>query len=167
MSRQQRRAQTRGRRQHKRSTLAPWLIGAAVVAAVVGLFMYLGAQPLTPKVGDHWHAGFKVIICGERTPPLPSSAGDLHSHGDDVIHIHPNKPETAGRNATVGAFLRTVPLRVTQTSIEVAGKTYTNGDKCADGRVGHVSVAINGKVRPDFNSYVPQDRDQIEFRFGP
>jgi hypothetical protein len=138
-----------------------------VVAAVVGLFVYLGAQPLTPKVGDHWHAGFKVILCGERTPPLPASGGDVHSHGDDVIHIHPNRPETAGRNATIEAFLRTVPLKVTQTSIEVGGKTYTNGDKCPDGRVGNVSVLINGKAKRDFESYVPQDRDQIEFRFGP
>ncbi len=146
--------------------MTPWLIGAGVVAAVVGLFVYLGAQPLTPKVGNHWHAGFKVIICGERTRPLPASGGDVHSHGDDVIHIHPSRAETAGRNATVGAFLRTVPVRVTETSIEVAGKTYTNGDRCPDGRAGRVSVLINGEARPDFESYVPQDRDEIEFRFG-
>ncbi|MGQ0550406.1 MAG: hypothetical protein ACT4PY_12150 [Armatimonadota bacterium] len=167
MSRQQRRAQARARKHPTPNRWMPWLIGAAVVAAVVGLFVYLGAQPLTPKTGDHWHAGFKVIICGERTPPLPAGPGDLHSHGDDVMHIHPNRPESAGRNATIGAFLRSVPLKVTQSAIEVTGKTYTNGDKCADGRAGRVSVLVNGKAKTDFESYVPQDRDQIEFRFGP
>ncbi|MGH2347902.1 MAG: hypothetical protein ACRDFT_00385, partial [bacterium] len=154
MSRQQRRARTRAGQQHKRRTFTPWFIGAAVVAAVVGLFLYLGAQPLTPKIGDHWHAGFKIIVCGERMPPLPASAGDIHSHGDDVVHIHPNRPDTAGRNATLGAFLRTVPLKVTRTSLEIAGKTYKNGDKCADGKTGTASVLVNGKVRPDFESYI-------------
>lgn len=166
MSRQQRRARTR-RQQPKRPAYVPWLIAAAVTAAVVGLFVYLGAQPLTPKVGDHWHAGFKVIICGERTPPLPASAGDLHSHGDDVVHIHPIRPETAGKNATLEVFLQSVGLRVMPTSLEVGGKTYSNGDKCPDGRTGRVSVLINGKERTDFLGYIPQDRDQIEFRFGP
>ncbi|MGH2372255.1 MAG: hypothetical protein ACRDIC_02080 [bacterium] len=167
MSRQQRRSQARARRQPRRSTLTPWLIGGGVVAGIVGLFLYLGAQPLTPKVGDHWHTGFKVIICGEQTPPLPASAGDIHTHGDSVIHIHPNRPDTAGRNATLGTFLRSTTLRVTQRSIEIAGKAYNDGDACADGRAGRVSVLVNGKARPDFESYVPQDRDQIEFRFGP
>ncbi len=167
MSRQQRRAQARARRQPRWSKLTPWLIGAVVIAAVVGLFIYLGAQPLTPKIGDHWHTSFKIMICGEQTPPLAASAGDVHTHGDSVIHIHPNRPETAGRNATIGAFLRTVPLRVTQTSLDIRGKTYSNGDKCADGRAATVSVLVNGKPKPDFASYVPQDRDQVEFRFGP
>lgn len=129
--------------------------------------MYLGGQPLTPKVGDHWHASFKLIICGERTPPLPISPGDIHTHGDDAIHIHPNRPDTAGRNATLAAFLQTTSLRITQTSLEISGKTYSKGDRCPDGRAGNVSVLVNGRARQDFASYVPQDGDQIEFRFGP
>lgn len=165
MSRQQRRAQAR--KQPRRRSYTPWIIGGVAVAAVVGLFVYLGNAPLLPKTTDHWHASFKVVICGERTPPLPASAGDLHSHGDDVIHIHPHRPDTAGRNATLAAFLATTPLQVTATSLAITGKTYSNGDRCADGRTGSVSVVVNGRARADFASYIPQDKDQIEFRFGP
>ena len=164
MSRHQRRAQAR--RVHRRSYRG-WIIGALVAVVVVGLFYYLGSRPLYPNVGHHWHAPFSVVICGVRTPPLPAGPGDLHSHGDDVMHIHPARPETAGRNATLAAFLASTPMKVTATALEIGGKTYANGDRCADGRTGRVQVIINGRERKDFASYIPQDGDKIEFRFGP
>jgi len=164
-TRQQRRAHVRSARPQSYRT---WIIGGVVVVAtVVGLFWYLGSQPLYPKVGDHWHAPFSVVICGERTPPLPPGPGDIHSHGDDVIHIHPARPERAGRNATLASFLATTSLKITETSLEIRGKTYSNGDKCPDGRAGRVAVRVNGRERRDFASYVPQDGDKLEFRFGP
>jgi len=164
MSRQQRRAQTR--RVHRRSYRS-WIIGALVAVVVAGLFYYLGTRPLYPNVGHHWHAPFSVTICGERLPPMPAGPGDLHSHGDDVIHIHPSRPETGGPNATLAAFLAATPLKITETTLEIRGKTYTNGDRCSDGRPGRVRVTISGRERKDFASYIPQDGDKIEFRFGP
>jgi hypothetical protein len=164
MSRQQRRARARTARPR---SYRGWIIGGLAVATAVGLFWYLGSQPVYPRVGHHWHAPFSVVICGERLPPLPLGSGDIHSHGDDIIHIHPARPETAGRNATLAAFLATTPMRITNTTLEIRGQTYTNGDRCSDGRPGRVAVLVNGRQRGDFASYVPQDGDKIEFRFGP
>lgn len=164
MSRQQRRARARTAR---RQSYRGWAVGGLVVAAFGGLFWYLGTRPLYPNVGHHWHAPFSVVICGERLPPLPASPGDIHTHGDDVIHIHPSRPETGGPNATLAAFLASTPMKVTATSLEIRGRTYTNGDRCPDGRAGRVQVIVNGRERADFATYVPQDGDRIEFRFGP
>ncbi|MGQ0571702.1 MAG: hypothetical protein ACT4P5_19540 [Armatimonadota bacterium] len=173
MRRQQRRA--RGRAAPKRSA-GPIILAVGAGALVVGLIVFLiyqavvstvGADTSAPKVGDHWHAPFKVVVCGERVGPLPPSAGDIHSHGDDVIHSHPSRPDTAGRNASISAFLAGAPLKVTQTALDVSGKVYKNGDKCPDGRPGTISVLVNGQPRDDFASYVPKDGDQLEFRFAP
>lgn len=153
----------------RRSRSAPWAAAAGALVAVVGVLVVLGSRPAPrlPRIGDHWHAPFRVVLCGQRTPPLPPSPGNVHTHGDDVIHIHPALPEEAGRNATLGAFLRSVGMEVSETSLTVRGKTYTNGDRCPDGRAGRVAVLVNGKPLQDVATYVPADGDQIEFRFGP
>ncbi|MDR7555714.1 MAG: hypothetical protein QN157_08910 [Armatimonadota bacterium] len=152
-----------------RRSPAPWAAAAVALVAVVGVLIALGSRPgaRLPRVGDHWHAPFRIVLCGERTPPLPPSPGNVHTHGDDVIHIHPATPEEAGRNATLGAFLRSVGMEVTNTSLTVRGKTYTTGDRCPDGRTGRVAVLVNGNPIDDAHAYVPKDGDQIEFRFGP
>lgn len=148
---------------------APWAAAAVALVAVVGVLVVLGSRPAPrlPRIGDHWHAPFRVVLCGERTPPLPPSPGNVHTHGDDVIHIHPALPEEAGRNATLGAFLRSVGMQVTETSLTVRGVTYTTGDRCPDGRTGRVAVLVNGKPIQKVDAYAPADGDQIEFRFGP
>ncbi|MCL6552885.1 MAG: hypothetical protein K6W08_07175 [Firmicutes bacterium] len=153
----------------RRRSPAPWAVAAVGLVAVVGVLIALGSRPgaRLPRVGDHWHAPFRIVLCGERTPPLPPSPGNVHTHGDDVIHIHPAIPEEAGRHATLGAFLRSVGMEVTDTSLTVRGKTYANGDRCPDGRAGRVAVLVNGRTIQDVQAYVPRDGDQIEFRFGP
>ncbi len=161
-SRQGRRARTPQRR-----SWGPWIAGVLGLAAVAVVAAMVARQPSGPRVGDHWHAPFKVVICGERVPPLPAADGDIHTHGDDIIHIHPHSRDTAGRNATIGAFLKTTPLEITAASLGIKDKTYRNGDRCADGRVGAVMVLVNGTPRSDFLSYIPRDGDQIEFRFAP
>jgi hypothetical protein len=138
----------------------------AVVAASA-VVTIVGSQPSGPRVGDHWHAPFKIVICGERIPPLPASDGDVHTHGDDVIHIHPHGWGSAGRNATIAAFMRSAALSVTETAITIRARTVENGDRCPDGRPGHVSVLINDRPARDVAGYIPRDGDQIEFRFGP
>ena len=144
-----------------------WIAGSVIAIVAAAIVVVVGSQLSRPKVGDHWHAPFKIIICGERLPPLPPSEGDIHTHGDDVIHIHPHSWETAGRNATIAAFLRSAALGVTETSITIMSKTLENGDRCADGRGGAVTVLINGMPTRGFATYVPQDGDQIEIRFAP
>ena len=138
-----------------------------MVIVVAVLVAIVGSQPSGPSIGDHWHVPFKIVVCGERLPPLPQSAGDIHTHGDDVVHIHPDSSATSGRNATIAAFLNSAAVRVTDTSITFGSKTLTNGDRCVDGRAGAVTVLINGKPTPTFLSVVPKDGDQIDIRFEP
>lgn len=155
--------------------MTPMILALGAVAVVVGFVVLLVYRAVVSTVatgtgagvGDHWHAPFKVVVCGERLPPFPAGPGDVHSHGDDVIHIHPAQPEHAGRNASIGTFLAAAPLKVTATSLEAGGKTYKNGDTCSDGRPGKVSVLVNGRAMENFATYTPRDGDQIEFRFGP
>lgn len=144
-----------------------WIVAGVLAIVAAAVVAIVGSEAAGPKVGDHWHAPFKIVLCGERVPPLPASDGDVHTHGDDVIHIHPHAWGSAGRNATIGAFLRSAALNVTETSITIKSKTVENGDRCGDGRAGHVTVLINDRPAPDFAGYVPRDGDQIEFRFGP
>jgi hypothetical protein len=155
--------------------IGPAVLGIGGVVLVAGLVIMLIYRAVVSTVAtgsgatmsDHWHAPFKVVVCGARVGPLPAAEGDIHSHGDDVIHIHPHTPASQGRNANLAAFLKTVPLKVTSTSLEVNGKTYNNGDKCPDGTPGTVTVLVNDKPVADFLTYTPRDRDQVEFRFGP
>jgi hypothetical protein len=147
------------------------LIGGAV-ALLAGGLLYRAVVGTTgaaagPRIGDHWHAPFRVMVCGERVPPLPATPGDIHSHGDDVIHIHPSTSATTGRNATLAAFLATTTLRVTDSELTVGGRTYKNGDACPDGRQGRVSVLVNGRAQESFLAYIPRDGDRVEFVFGP
>jgi hypothetical protein len=151
----------------RRQSWGLWIAGAFTVIVLTAVVAIVGGQPSGPEIGEHWHASFKIVVCGERLPPLPSSAGDIHSHGDDMIHIHPDSAATAGRNATLAAFFNSVGLRVTPTSMTVVAKTLSNGDRCGDGRAGALSVLVNGVPSRDFLPVVPKDGDQIEVRFGP
>jgi hypothetical protein len=144
-----------------------WIAGSVIAIVAAAIVVVVGSQLSRPKVGDHWHAPFKIIICGERLPPLPPSEGAVHTHGDDVIHVHPDSWETSGRNATIAAFLRSAALVVTETSITIRSKTLENGDRCADGRAGHVTVLINDMPTRGFATYIPKDEEQIEIRFEP
>ncbi len=135
----------------------------------------LGRQPRRgPGVGDHWHARLTIELCGKPLPPLPPSPGDLHTHGDGIMHIEPASAASSGRRATLGAFFRGTQARITGTSISVpGGEAYTNGQACPDGKVGTLKVLVQSRglgpfiPQRDFLSYVPADRDVIRIVFGP
>ena len=64
--------------------------------------------PLTrgASVGEHWHASLRIYICGKRVTNFPNVEGEIHSHGDGFMHIHPSTPQFSGTNASLGNFLR-------------------------------------------------------------
>jgi hypothetical protein len=153
----------------------PWLIAGGVILVFL---LFVGALVRRPRptlvlVGDHWHARLTIEICGRTLPPLPPSPGDVHTHGDGVIHIHPEGAGSAGRNATLGRFFATTPMRVTANSIASAGESRRNGDRCPDGRPGTLQALVRHRgqevFRPerDFLRYLPQDGDEIRVVFGP
>jgi hypothetical protein len=165
----------RGRRDNtqQRRFPWPWAITGGVIAAFAVMLALLSRQPRGPGVGDHWHARYAIELCGKTLPPLLPSSGDVHTHGDGIIHIHPASAASTGRRANLGTFFRTTQVRISETSITVPGETHANGERCPDGKVGTLKVLVQSKgqgpfspVR-DFLSYVPADRDVIRIVFGP
>lgn len=166
-----------GRRQkpraRRRKGLLPWTLGGAAAAAFVLMIAAMVRQPPTARVGDHWHARLTIELCGRRLPPLPPGPGDVHTHGDGLIHIHPQTSRTAGRNASLETFFRTTPVRITPDSIAVAGERYHNGDPCPDGRSGVLRAQVRRAGEeafadlPRFLDYLPRDGDEIRIVFGP
>ena len=76
------------------------------------------------------------------TDAQPDELG-IHTHGDGLMHIHPFKDSSAGRNATLGVFLDQVGISMTDTALQLTGgKKFTEGTtKCEGGKDGIVQVA--------------------------
>ena len=97
------------------------------------------AQAVPPTVGQTWHAGLAVDICGTAEPALPATASGsssgLTTTGSGVLLIAPKTSSEAGNNATLGKFASEyATLKLTNTSVMYPGGTkYKNGEKCAKG----------------------------------
>ena len=126
------------------------------------------ADQATNTPGDHWHTAFQVDICGDWLTPQPQfekpvsdsnaqfNAG-IHTHSDNLIHIHPFVASEAGNHATLGKFAGYGGWSVSSKSIDAwvgpAGrpnqKDWSNGDTCEfgqyKGQKGELTWAIDGK----------------------
>ena len=132
--------------------------------------------PRGAAVGDHWHASLAITICGERYV-APQFPGGIHTHGDGVIHIHPNSDAEAGDHATLGRFLNNAleggALAVDRGLIQVplgalyqgAWRTKRDGDACPNNANGALRVTINGHPHPNFLGYRLQDEDEVDISF--
>ncbi len=130
-----------GKRVGQRRNIGFPLIIIVVLLGGFGLIAYAAterravAQPLTT---DHWHAAYGINICGTVQPPDNDFNGQdltgIHTHGDNVIHIHPFLDSAAGHNADLGRFFDTINLEVTDTTIVLPdGTTFEEGtDTCED-----------------------------------
>ncbi len=147
--------------------LWPWVFGGVVVLGIAVVAYGIRTRPVYPRAGAHWHAPYQVEICGMRLPPFPPSPGNVHTHGDGVIHIHP-ETDAEGRQATLRTFLLSVGVLVGERGLRLpGGQVYQDGDRCPDGRPGRWSVFVNGKQVADWRDYYPRDGDRIRFVFGP
>lgn len=152
-----------------------------LVLVFVGIGVYAFGQYLTakgygqrpdpllllPTQNDHWHADLAVTICGEKQAVVPEGPGEVHSHGDGRIHIHPHTPAAAGAAANLGLFFRTHGGSLSTDALQYPGsdRTWRNGDVCPDGSAGTWTFTVNGNARDDFHRYVAQDGDRVELRF--
>jgi hypothetical protein len=97
------------------------------------------AHSVPPTVGQTWHAGLAVNICGTAEPVLPAtpsgSSTGLTTTGSGVLLIAPKTNSEAGNNATLGKFASEYSgMTLTNTSVMYPGGTkYKNGEKCAKG----------------------------------
>ena len=154
---------------------AAWAVGGIVLIGGIIAFAALarGGGSGGAQLGDHWHTPLSIRVCGDpfNVPSYRVDRG-MHSHGDGVIHIEPNRAGESGGNASLenffGGVADNVPgFRLAETSIQLPGDpVYENGDLCPDGSIGTLHALVNGSEIEDFLDYLPQDRDDIEIIFG-
>ena len=130
------------------------------------------------RAGDHWHAAIGFYICGSFVPDLPEGEDPLgiHSHGDNIVHIHPFGSSAAGKRATLEIFFDSVGADVSDDRIELPGQdTKRTGDKCDNGE-GVIRTKVwdtrdpsdPGRiVEGDPSNIRPQDNQLITIAFGP
>lgn len=179
-TRQQRRARSRAPLKRKRRGSSAFLAFLLLVllggGGLIAAFR-LNRPPLTRGAiaGEHWHASYAIFICGRQVTNFPNVEGELHSHGDGFMHIHPSTPAATANLASLGTFLRTY-----QTSIGTkpdgkrnltfpGGTSYTDGDKCPnDEKKYDIEVTNKGKeFEGDPATLIPHDGDAIVIKFGP
>ncbi len=148
-------------------------VGAAL--AVFATVSYLVWDPSLAYEDDHWHAPYRVVICGETQPFFPRSQGALHTFGDGVIHVQPGTSGVVGRDANLAAFFETNGGVLTNTSITLpTGETFRNGDLCPDGSAGVVSTSLfdlEARSRYETSTqpaeFLPRDSQLILIEFSP
>lgn len=164
--REERKMAAQGRARRRRLTRLA--IGIFATASLLGLGLGValsragGDGVKLPGLEDHWHAWYSIEIDGEKLPAFPPSEGDVHSHGDGMIHVHPHSPETAGRAASLHAFFTSVGAELTNDSLRLPdGRTFVqNGN--GSGEPAEIRVLVNGDPITGWTSYIPQEGDQVE-----
>jgi hypothetical protein len=137
------------------SMLWPAVIAVVVVLGIVLIVVSRGENQAgageRPRLfqefpEDHWHEAFGVNLCGTYQADLPEAVNSgIHTHGDGLIHVEATNSAETGKNATLGKFVADYGsgFRLTDTELRLpGGKTYKNGDKCDNGKVGRVAVYI-------------------------
>jgi hypothetical protein len=121
-----------------------------------------------PSIEDHWHAVYKVYICGQRQPHFPTWEGGVHTHADGVIHIHPFLPREEGSGARLVKWFEYGGGKLTQSEMRMPGsrEEYKNGDECPEGSEAVLQVFVNGERLEDWSGYIPRDGDRVQIEFG-
>ena len=113
---------------------------AIVIALGLGLVVYARqsapSSATPPTVNDHWHVSYGFYACDQQLKDLEGTKEDpvdplytkygVHSHGDGVIHWHPQALAT-GRRAKLGVFLEVYGIQVTTKGVYFPGDQ--NGGK--------------------------------------
>lgn len=166
--------------------IARWLLTRLLVALMLALtltvaarqFIETGSSDLSvtlvpeeggPIIGQHWHATYKVVVCGQRQPNLPFWEGGVHTHDDGLIHIHPISPDEQGAGARLTRWFEYGGGKLTQDGLRLPtdNREFRNGDLCPDGSQGKVQVYVNGQPLTDWSEYIPQDGHRVVILFGP
>jgi hypothetical protein len=134
-----------------------------------------------------------IYVCGQEQPDLPVFEAGVHTHGDGLIHIHPQSSSEEGVGAAVGKFFQYGGWELSSSTLILpADRTFKNGDPCPDGQAGALrmlkyrlswrsdsgsytefadqcSRLPEGDMEQvkDFPGYVPKDGDCLHLIFGP
>jgi hypothetical protein len=163
------------------------VVFAAVIVSVVTAAYYYSVWTYGPDVNDemfitdepgnlstggpiHWHAHLSIFLDGEEVV-IPAGVGiiignvidtdvsrmkmsPMHTHDTDgIIHIEQVNP--TNRTLRLGYFFR------------VWGESFNSTclfDDCnSGGKV--LKMTVNGYANREFDSYMPQDKDEIVLRY--
>ena len=110
-------------------TLFPMVV---VIVVVLGLALIVyarqsrpAADASAPQLSDHWHHAYGFYLCdtwfklsGDAEDPGTADfaayqRSGIHSHDDGLIHWHPFSSTSVGSNATLGVFLDTYGVELT------------------------------------------------------
>lgn len=118
-----------------------------------------------PLGNIHWHAIPTIEICGEQKP-IPTPIGNthlgsplLHTHEDAKIHIEGTVSNPS--QITLGGFMSNIGLKFNEKQL----LDKKNGDACANGQQGKVTLIVNGTENDQFENYVVKDGDLIKMVF--
>lgn len=88
----------------------------------------------SPAIGDHWHSAYGIYICDSFEPALADVGPDqtgIHTHNDQLIHIHPFSTAASGSRADWGAFAEAVGLELDGSSFTLPdGRSFEDGYEC-------------------------------------
>ena len=151
-----------------------WMPVVAIILAtfgLLGLLFFSRSVSGAPRIGDHWHAPYQIVICGEKQPPIgtfEAGSGSPGTHGDGVMHQHPFSPAGEGSASNLKSFFDVGGGKLSGNEIQVPGyrETYKNGDKCPDGTEGVVQVFLNSQKVDNFTRYIAKDGDLLRIVFG-
>ena len=185
------------RRPRFRLRLPPWApvvgIVVTITVAVIGFFFFVRETEARPSIGDHIHAAMNIYVCGQQEPILPAFEAGIHTHGDGLMHMHPQFSNEEGPGAAVGKFFEYGHWELNGSTLTLPrDRTFNDGDPCPDGRPGvlrmlkyrlrwrsdsgsHTELAeqcsriadADMEVVEDFPGYVPKDGECLHLTFGP
>jgi hypothetical protein len=178
-TRQQRRTKTRAPARSQRKGQRVFVIALVALMAgggVLGFVFRQTPRPITrgANIGEHWHAPYSIEICGKKLAAYPFVEGEIHTHGDGKVHIHPQTQAYALDNANLGRFLEAVETTIGREDGKnfitfPNGDRYEDGDKCPRSSSAYdLIVQLNGKTYAgDPSRMVLHDTDSVLIRFGP
>lgn len=158
---------TRSSRGPKQTPLGFYLTLVVVVLAGiagVGFSRYEVLHPAaasngSPKIGDHWQLAFGFDICGKVEPNVPKNPGKttpaIYTTGNGLIQVVPRTSADAGKNATLGRFVRGYPgMVLSATSVGYPGmKPLGKGSLCGK-TAGEVEVKVFSSLADTTGSVV-------------
>ena len=153
----------------------PMVIGLVVIMGV-GLVAYAKTSSTVGDGGDnppqankdHWHAAYGLYLCDYFSQPLNDEGEDkngIHTHADNLIHIHPFTSAAGGRNAKMKVFFDQTGLQVSNDRIKLPdGRVFKSGETKCDGKPAEVKV-MHWKVARTAPTAEKAD-DEIDGDFG-
>jgi hypothetical protein len=90
------------------TVLAAAMAGLLLCAALAIMLIDSAGGTSGPRVGDHWHVPYTVIVCEQAQPPIAEFAhsSGIDTHGDGVMHLHPETPAGEAGGASVAQFFK-------------------------------------------------------------